>query len=347
MDGRIRMKSGTLQLFANTEQDFITNLKLILHDFRANILKDGSLFSEVSKEEVDDVFGVYPALLTFHQDLLQALAKTQSLPETFNLKMVTAMFHAYRGYITGYASAQEKLAELKEKLPAFAAVISATEKETGKDLSELMGLPITNTKNYVAFLNSYIHKNRRKTMVKNLKGEDDTDDETKSIVFTIEALGELCVKLEKVQNAFVIQRAVRSIKGYPQEDKDEVPPDRYLVLDVPVTVQSGGVGTQGRCILFSDMLVITKKNPTKKEEHEFPLILAERIRLQELAMGNSPQSVIGETAAGKQKWDVEVSKDQQQPAQPIGLVFGSPTELNDFRETCMTLRKDIDANKSK
>lgn len=395
------MTTGTLQLFANTEQDFVSSLKTILQDFQANVLKDGSLFSEVSKEDVDAVFGMYPALLDFHQEqLLQRLTETQSIPETFDAKTISEMFHAYRGYIGAYATAQIKLADLRAETPAFDALISSAEKETGKDLSELMGLPITNTKNYVAFLNSYIHKNKRKSIVKNARGEDDTDDETKAIVRSIEALGELCDRLEKAQNAFVVQRAIRSIKGYPQEDKDEVPPDRYLVLDVPVAILPGstsgvanglanglanvlggigvsgggstsicsGGGVPGRCILFNDVLVVAKKCAAKKGEHSSHLAFVARYRLQELAMSGPPQ--------GEQRWEVEVAKDPQVQPQPqsqpqsqsqsqsqsqpqsqpqgqltssslvLHLAFGTSSEVNDFRETCMTLRKEIDANKS-
>lgn len=245
---KIVMANGMLQLLANTEQQYISKLKTITHTFLGSIMKDGALLNEISKEELNTIFGAYKVLLDHHQDLLQRLAATQSAGATFNETEVKALFSTYRTFISAFSSAEETLYACRKRSRVFAKKVKAIEADStaagGEELSELMCIPLMRIGEYIAALESIATQSKPPLPA----------GEAREVRSAAKVLGELAEALAREESAYRVKCVVKNINGCP-EALCTHHAGRRVVAHASVMTGQG----QGEAFLFSDVLVVVRK----------------------------------------------------------------------------------------
>ena len=243
---KISMSNSLLQLLANTEQQYISKLKTISQAFPNSIMKDGALLNEISKEELNAIFGIYRVLLEHHQDLLQHLASTQSASATFNDSELRTLFSTYHMFITAFRTAEETLYNCRKRSRVFAKKIKSLEADNGgAELTDMMCLPLLRVSEYTAALESIATQSSPPL----------PSTESRELRMTAKSLGELGAALTREEGAYHVRCALRSVNGCPEWLAGGKCGGRKLVSQAGITTNQG----QGEAFLFSDTLLVTRR----------------------------------------------------------------------------------------
>lgn len=239
------MSNEFLQLLANTEQLYIAKLKTISQTFPNSIMKDGALLNEISKEELNTIFGIYRVLLDHHQDLLQRLATTQSASATFGENEVCVLYNTYRIYITAFRSAEDTLYTCRKRSRVFAKKIKSLEADCGgTELTDMMCLPLLRIGEYIAALESIATQSNPPLPA----------SESREIRMSAKTLEDLRDALTREERAYRVRCVLRSINGCP-ESLTACKGGRKFVAQATITTNQG----QGEAFLFSDILLVTRR----------------------------------------------------------------------------------------
>ncbi|KAH3766465.1 SH3-domain binding protein 1 [Pelomyxa schiedti] len=236
LETRLEKCDPIVQRLVNKETEFLTTLNTLSHVFLAGILKDGSLFGEITKEQVGCIFYNIQPLLEFHTTLHKSLS-TSLDPQSIFAETMQPLCDLYSKYIANYTHAQHALIVCKEKSPAFLKLLKMCEAEVGKiDLSTLLASPLQRLKEYLQFFEGVI-----------ASGEPNTS------LHVTEALRELCELAEEAKLDHQTALVSCGITGW--RDCFPVPPGRQFITQGTFNSREHGLI---RILLFSDILVLAK-----------------------------------------------------------------------------------------
>lgn len=239
------MSNALLQLLANTEQQYIAKLKIVSQTFPGSIMKDGALLNEISKEEINTIFGIYRVLFEHHQELLQQLASTQSAGATFNESGLNKLFSTYRMFISAFRAAEETLFNCRKRSRVFAKKIKSLEADIGgAELTEMMCLPLLRIGEYTAALESIATQSNPPL----------PPAEAREVRMAAKGMEELGAALSREECGYRVRCVLRSIHGCP-EHLTAGKGGRKLLNQATVTTSQG----QGEAFLFNDILLVTRR----------------------------------------------------------------------------------------
>lgn len=323
-EGKVSMSNPLLQLLANTEQQYIEQLKTLTQGFLGNVLKDGSLFSEMSRDDVSAIFGAIPPLLEFHQALLKRLVSSQSIASTLDERNLVAMFGCYNRYLEQYCASQEALYTNRRKSKAFAHLLKTLERSQRTELSTALDAPIERLHEYLTFFENLSSQTQQRMSA----------EESQSLLRVVETIRELDIAAGQVRSSNRVSQITKVVIGW-KDGEGPQPPSRRYVGEMSVSLPQA----QAQLFLFSDILLIAKK-PTviipglSKKHYQF--VLSMRIR------DTTPRE-LGEDNTHGMKNALELVDAHQNITLPIG--FETEEVRNSTASRIRTLRDELDQNK--
>jgi hypothetical protein len=323
-DGKVTMSNGMLQLFANTEQQFIGGLRGIVQNFMASVLKDGSLFADMSKEDVQSIFGGIPPVLELHTAMFKRLVATQSVVATFDEARLAMFCQSYDHYLAGFCESQDALHRCKKKSKAFSTLLQSLETEAKAPLVALLASPMTRITEYVTFFEGL---SQQKTAATGLP------EDSQYILRVVELMKELAIAAEQVRSRNQVCMITKTVAGWAEADAPQ-PPERRFVMEMPVVTQQGA----GRAFLFSDLILVARKHGAilsgASRKHQF---------VASMAIATTTPREIGDDNPQGLKNAVELTDIKQNLIVPLG--FETEEQRSTFAIRVRSLRFEADQNK--
>ncbi|KAH3765232.1 lim domain protein [Pelomyxa schiedti] len=229
------------QRFITKEKEYCESLKTINQNYLANILKDGSLFSEITKEQVGIIFCNVRHIMDFHTALVIGLSSPN--PASVFMEELPKLCELYAGYISNFVDAQHTLSTCQSSSKVFSRVIKELDGKSLKgDLRTLLSAPLTRVRDYYLFFENY------STEI----------GETDPILQGVETLHELSELADMARFTHQTALVSSNVIGWP--DAYPVPPGRRFIMQASLVSKEHGAV---RVMLFSDILVISKQVTVK------------------------------------------------------------------------------------
>ena len=256
-------KIPALQRFVADEKGLVKTLEMLLDEFLDSVMKDGSLFAEMGRDDVSLIFSGVRALYHLHREVLERFAATQSLAATFNEAFVVRLVHTYERYCKTFLVSQEALYQCRKKSRAFAHLVQDVEARTGCSsqgqgnsssssgsnnstggVDELFAAPLKRIAGYVGLFHDadQLHL---------------TAAEYEYCTRVGETLRELDAEAQRALGASTVRQVLRAVQGWPEGGGcgSALAPERRFVARFAAAAPAG----QGELLVFSDCAVFARR----------------------------------------------------------------------------------------
>eukprot|EP00727_Mastigamoeba_balamuthi_P004272 m51a1_g13842 putative domain containing protein (892) ;mRNA; f:525495-529076 len=241
----VAMSNGILQVFADTQTTYIDRLKLIVNGYLASALRDGSLFVDMSKDDVEVIFSNTPALLEMHTTMLQRLVATQSVSRAFS-EHIEEFQQNYAKYLEHYPQSVAMLAQCRKKSKTFSGILKAQEAQDQEksDLDELLTLPFDHLRRCCDFITSLPITALGPT------------SESQSVSRTINVLRDLAQQADLMRRVSQARGIAKAVSDWPEGGDNPQPPQRSFVAEYPVSLQQN---ISALLFVLSDVVLVVRK----------------------------------------------------------------------------------------
>lgn len=235
-------KIPALQKFVGEEKALLGTLETVLDQFLDSVMKDGSLFAEMGRDDVSLIFSGVRALYHLHQDVLAGLAATGSVAATFSEAFVVRLVHTYERYCKTFLVSQEALYQCRKKSRAFAHLVQDVEARTGgRAVEELFAAPLQHVAQCVALFRDadQLHL---------------TAADYEHCARVGETLRELDAEAQQALGMNAVRQVVRGVAGWP-EGENPLPVERRFVA----RFAAASPAAQGELLVFNDCAVFARR----------------------------------------------------------------------------------------
>ncbi|KAH3756702.1 lim domain protein [Pelomyxa schiedti] len=231
------------------EKEHCEGLKFVTDVYLANIMKAGSLFSEITREQVALIFCNIPQISEMHSQLLAAMQSASSTTSPF-VEIMSTLFPLYSRYFANFVNSQHTLETCKTGSKVFSRLLKECQKEHPNIKSDLAGLlasPLNRLREYTLFFEVLAAESKQSGYEPDLQ--------------CFEALQTLNEFAETAK--FTHQTALVSSKVVGWNDSFPVPPGRRFLMQAVVSSKESNSLV---ALLFSDALVIAKQTSAKSHK---------------------------------------------------------------------------------
>eukprot|EP01105_Mastigella_eilhardi_P012459 TRINITY_DN284_c2_g1_i2.p1 TRINITY_DN284_c2_g1~~TRINITY_DN284_c2_g1_i2.p1 ORF type:complete len:1139 (-),score=310.24 TRINITY_DN284_c2_g1_i2:66-3368(-) len=235
----------SLAQFVADEQAYLKVLKSIAQA-QTTVMTDGSLFTELTKDDVTGIFSNIDQMLQLHEQfILPDALRSTSLIDFFPPKMATFL-DVYTKYVNNYVNSQQTLSACSKKSKAFAAVLKTfSDKPQIGELTSILGMPIKRVFDYFSYFNDTQATNASELIV----------------LQCTEKLRRLCELAEAAKYSHQTDSIAKSIVGWAEATHQQPLQRRYVTKADCSTKDQGKICV----VIFSDVVVFTKKGALKSK----------------------------------------------------------------------------------
>jgi len=240
---KIVMKSPALQNFVTEEKNLVQTLEKILDNFLDNVMKDGSLFAEMGRDDVSVIFSGVRALYHLHSEILKNITASQSVVSTFNEQFVVHFVHTYERYCQSFLASQAKMYQCRTDSKAFSHLMKDVDSKIGRarGVDDFFADPLRRIEQYVQFFQDadQLH----------LSAAD--YDYCSRLAETMRELNE---QASQALGINTVSKIMRNITNWPEGDNQYAAERRFVVRYLATSPQG-----QGEILLFNDIVLFAKK----------------------------------------------------------------------------------------
>lgn len=146
---------GDTKSFITTERKYIGSLFYLIKAFGFSMLNDSSLFTDLNRTDVDQIYSSLPSLLELHADVIgPALQERKDSSLYFTPGMLNIIIAEYTKYFLSYNSSVARLDQCLGKSPRLRDIVDELERlEPYRGSLRLqLSLPLERVKEILAFL---------------------------------------------------------------------------------------------------------------------------------------------------------------------------------------------------
>jgi len=258
----ISKDSPVFQMFIQGEKRLVESLDVVLDSFLDSVMNDGSLFADISKNDVNAIFSGIRPLQELHTDFLNKLESSRNLVSAFDQEIVSRIYHVYTRYSTSVLISLDSLRGCRKNSKAFSNLITNVETKAthSQTLENLFLNPLQRINEYVVFLKDAGQQ------LELPQADCEYLERVRETLLEVDTLA------DNALGVYNLHDVLRLINGWEQGEGMQ-PESRRFLDRYAVNVPSSG---SGELFILSDNLVYAKKRFNKKTfqfVHAFKLFM--------------------------------------------------------------------------